>query len=93
MRPNDLYGLEAMVHPADVDDACPEWISAIAADGETYHKSGVEVVNGRDTVKYELPCYGETCRLWIDRRLHALVRRETKWNSTELRDIQELPPD
>ena len=55
MRPNDLYGLEAMVHPADVDDACPEWISAIAADGETYHKSGVEVVNGRDTVKYELP--------------------------------------
>jgi len=41
--------------------------------------------------RYELSCYGEICRLWIDRTLHALVKRETVWNSTELRNISEGP--
>jgi hypothetical protein len=42
-----------------------------------------ETLDGRDTVKYELSCYGEVCRLWIDRKLRVLIKRESEWNSTE----------
>jgi hypothetical protein len=56
-------------------------------------KVGEEKVSGRSTVRYDLSRYGEICHLWIDSRLHVMVRRETKWNSTELRNIQEIPPD
>jgi hypothetical protein len=52
---------------------------------------GHETLNGHDTVKYELSCYGEVCRLWIDRKLRVLVKRESKWNSTELRNIRVEP--
>jgi hypothetical protein len=94
-RPSDLYNLYASVHPANVDDACTEWMQRPGAQGETCRNLGPETVNGRQSVKYELSCYGEICRLWVDRSLHALVKRETKWNTTELRNIQEalLPAD
>jgi hypothetical protein len=93
LRAPELYSLYAVVHPDNVDDACAQWMKVPAADGETCKKVGAEKVNGRSTVKYDLSCYGETCHLWIDRRLHVIVKRETKWNSTELRNIQEIPPD
>jgi hypothetical protein len=89
--PTELYGLYAFVQPTDVDNACAEWMPRAGAEGETCRNLGRETINGRSAVKYELSCYGEVCRLWIDRNLHALVKRETKWNSTELRNIQEGP--
>ena len=91
LTPAELYGLYAFVQPTDVDNACTEWMRRPGAEGESCRNAGRETVNGRRTVKYELSCYGEVCRLWIDRNLHALVKRETKWNSTELRNIQEGP--
>jgi hypothetical protein len=89
--PTELFGLYVFVQPTDVDNACAEWMRRPGAEGETCRNLGGETINGRSTVKYELSCYGELCRLWIDRSLHALVKRETKWNSTELRNIQEGP--
>jgi hypothetical protein len=89
--PAELYGLYAYVHPADVDNACVEWMHRPGAEGETCRNLGHERLNGRDTVKYELSCYGEVCRLWIDRKLRVLIKRESKWNSTELRNICEEP--
>jgi hypothetical protein len=91
LMPAELYGLYAFIQPADVDNACSEWMQRPSANGETCRNLGRETINGRSTVKYELSCYGEVCRLWIDRSLHALVKRETNWNSTELRNIQEGP--
>jgi hypothetical protein len=91
MVPTELYGLYVFVQPTDVDNACAEWMRRPGAEGETCRNLGRETINRRSTVKYELSCYGEVCRLWIDRSLHALVKRETKWNSTELRNIQEGP--
>lgn len=93
LRAAQLYGLYAFTHPSNVDDACPEWMKGQRAEGETCKKVGEEKVNNRSTVKYDLSCYHETCHLWIDRRLRVIVKRETKWNSTELRNIQEIPPD
>jgi hypothetical protein len=89
----ELYELYAIVHPGNADDACIEWMKVPKAEGESCKKIGEEKVNGRSAVKYDLSCYGEICHLWIDRRLHVIVKRETKWNSTELRNIQEIPPD
>ena len=71
----------------------PAWSGCTGpgAEGETCRNLGHETLNGHDTVKYELSCYGEVCRLWIDRKLRVLVERESKWNSTELRNIWEGP--
>lgn len=93
VRPPEMYSLYAVVHPDNVDDACAEWMKVPIAEGETCKKVGAEDVNGRRAVKYDLSSYGQTCHLWIDRRLHVIVKRETIWNSTELRNIQEIPPD
>ncbi len=90
--PSQKYAHYASSHPKNVDDACPEWMdNNPAAKGETCRKVGPETLNGRDTVLYELSCYHELCRLWIDKKLHSLVKRETKWNTTELRNIKEEP--
>jgi hypothetical protein len=92
LAPTEPYSLYAFVQPTDVDNACKEWMRRPSVEGgETCRNLGRETINGRSVVKYELSCYGEICRLWIDRNLHALVKRETKWNSTELRNIQEGP--
>jgi hypothetical protein len=91
LAPAELYGLYAFIQPKNADDACREWMQRKGAEGESCRNLGGEMVNGRSTVKYELSCYGEVCRLWIDRSLHVLVKRETKWNGTELRNIQEGP--
>jgi hypothetical protein len=91
LRPSELYGLYAFVQPTDVDNACTEWMQRPSAEGETCRSFGRETINGRSAVKYELSCYGKVCRLWIDRNLHTLVKRETIWNSTELRNIHEGP--
>ncbi len=88
---NYKLGFYASLHPADVDNACGEWMVGLAAAGESCRNMGSEKTSGRDAVKYDLSCYGEICHLWIDRELHALIKRETKWNSTELRNIQEIP--
>lgn len=90
LMPSQKFALYAYVHPQNVDDACPEWMDRNPpAREENCHKVGPEMLHGRETVLYELSCYQEICRLWVDRKLHALVKRDTKWNSTELRDIRE----
>ncbi|MGC9987859.1 MAG: hypothetical protein ABSC07_04655 [Terriglobales bacterium] len=91
LMPAELYGLYPSIQPKDVDNACIEWMRKPSAEGETCRNIGRETVNGRSTVKYELSCYGGICRLWIDRNLRVLVKRETDWNSTELRNVKEGP--
>ena len=85
------YYFYAIVRPIDVDDARTQWMVKPGAAGETCRNMGSEKIGGRDTVKYDLSCYGEICHLWFDRELHALIKRETVWNSTELRNIREIP--
>jgi hypothetical protein len=93
LKAAELYELYALVHPANLEDPCAEWMKVSGAEAEICKKVGEEKVSGRSTVRYDLSRYGEICHLWIDSRLHVMVRRETKWNSTELRNIQEIPPD
>lgn len=89
LSPAELYGLYANVQAVDVDNACDQWMKFPGAEAETCARVGNYDVNGRETVKYDLSCYGEVCHLWIDRRLRVLVKRETKWNRTEMRNIHE----
>jgi hypothetical protein len=93
LKAGELYELYTIVHPVSVDDACAEWMKLPSAEGERCKRVGEEKVNGRNTVKYDLSCYGEICHLWIDRSLRVIVKRVTIWNSTELRNIQEIPQD
>ena len=88
MAPSEVYGLYASIRPADVENACVEWMRRSNTEGESCQKIGHETIGGRDTAKYDLSCYSEVCHLWIDTLLHALVKRESKWTSTELRNIQ-----
>jgi hypothetical protein len=91
IRPGEVYGLYAFIQPVDVENACVEWMNRPAAHGETCRKHGPDTINGRPAVKYDLSCYGEVCHLWFDVKLHVLLKRESKWTSTELRNIQEGP--
>jgi hypothetical protein len=91
IRPGEVYSLYAFIQPVDVENACVEWMNRPAAKGETCRKQGPDTINGRPAVKYDLSCYGEVCHLWFDVKLHVLLKRESKWSSTELRNIQEGP--
>ncbi len=91
LRLSELYGLYSFIHPANAENACVEWMKAPGAGNETCRKLGVDFINGRVAIKYDFSCYEEICHLWIDRKLHFLIKRESKWTSTELRNIHELP--
>jgi len=98
--PSLLYNMYAFLQPVNIEDACAEWMrnsesqgwmQKSESQGESCKRSGYEFINGRAAVKYDTFCDGENCNLWIDSNLHTLVKRKSKWTSTELRNIREEP--
>jgi hypothetical protein len=89
--PSELYIQYAALQPTNIDDACPEWMQRPGTQGESCKKSGYEFVNGRIAAKYDVSCEGEICNVWIDLKLGTLVKRKSKWTSTELRNIRVEP--
>jgi hypothetical protein len=98
--PSFLYNMYALLQPVNVEDACAEWMrksesqgwmQKSESQGGSCKKSGYESINGRMAAKYDTFCDGEICNLWIDSNLRTLVKRKSKWTSTELRNIHEGP--
>lgn len=81
----------AFFQPKDVANACVPWQKMGELQGKC-RNLGSEVVNGRNTVKYEnLAADKTTSYIWIDTQLHFPVKWEGPVGSRELRDIQEAP--
>jgi hypothetical protein len=79
----------------DVNDACPGWKKA-AEEAGTYKnwggcsKIGSESLNGRSAVKYEgLSNKGEKSYIWVDAKLHCVVKTDNASGGIGLRNIQE----
>jgi hypothetical protein len=79
----------------DVNDACPQW-KKTAEQAGTYKnwgsctKVGSDSVNGRSAVKYEgVSNKGEKSFIWVDTKLHCVVKTEDTAGGIELRNIQE----
>jgi hypothetical protein len=98
--PSLLYNMYALLQPVNLEDACAEWMrrsesqgwmGKSESQGGSCKKSGDEYINGRIAAKYDTFCDGEICNLWIDSNLRTLVKRKSKWTSTELRNIREGP--
>lgn len=77
----------------DADNACPDWQKA----GEQKikcEKVGPEVVEGRQTVKYQNKgAAGNTAiaAVWVDPALHFVIKWEDADTGAELHDIKEGP--
>lgn len=77
----------------DVNDACPAWKkmseeAGIDKNWGSCTKVGSDMLNGRDTVKYEgVSKKGEKLHVWVDTKLHVVVK--TDEGGFELRNIQE----
>ena len=86
--------------PADVEDACPDWlkVSQHLGPGEksaTCRKVGDDTVNGRSAVKYEGSSGdGKKGEVWIDVKVRFLLKVVSPdGGGMELRNIQEGPSD
>ena len=86
--------------PADVEDACPDWlkVSQQLSPGEkqaTCRKVGSDTVNGRSAVKYEgVSGDGKKGEVWLDVKVRYLVKVVSPDGSgMELRNIHEGPSD
>jgi len=86
--------------PADVEDACPDWlkVSQHLGPGEksaTCRKVGDDTVNGRSAVKYEGSSGdGKKGEVWIDVKVRFLVKVVSPdGGGMELRNIHEGPSD
>jgi hypothetical protein len=74
----------------DVEDACPAWRKMAPSAKGKCRKVGHETVNGRDAVKYEVSTgKGNTDPIWIDVKLHSLLKWQSAEGWAELRNIQE----
>ena len=75
------------------DDACASWQSASELK-IVCQKVDSEVVNGRDTVKYEnkAVAQGATAAVWIDKALKFVVKWQAADAAAELRNIKEAQP-
>jgi hypothetical protein len=79
----------------DVNDACPQW-KKTAEQAGTYKnwgsctKVGSDSLNGRSAVKYEgVSAKGEKSYVWVDAKLHCVVKMDGTGGGIELRNIQE----
>ena len=86
--------------PADVEDACPDWlkVSQQLGPGEkpaTCRKVGDDIVNGRSAVKYEgTSGDGKKGEVWIDVKVRFLLKVVSPdGGGMELRNIHEGPSD
>jgi hypothetical protein len=80
---------------SDVNDACPQWKKA-AEHMKTSNKFGTctkigsDSVDGRSAVKYQgTSTDGKTSYIWVDTKLHYVVKEEGDNRGLELRNIQE----
>jgi hypothetical protein len=82
-------------HVDDVDNACPQWKSAaeqVKTDKNwgSCTKVGSDTVNGRSTIKYEgVSDKGEKGNVWVDTKLHCVIKADNTSGGFELRNIQE----
>lgn len=75
--------------PKDVEDACGDWQKMAHTEKKKCRKVGHEVVNGRDTVKYESTSgKSEASDIWIDAELHFPVKWKSSVGIGELRNIK-----
>jgi len=72
------------------DDACADWQNA-SEQKISCKKVDGEVVNGRDTVKYENQGASEnaTAAIWIDKALKFVIKWQAADGAAELRNIKE----
>jgi hypothetical protein len=81
----------AFFQPADVANACAAWRKIGELEGKC-RKVGNDVVDGRDTLKYENVGADKTTNdIWIDLKLHFPIKWEGPVGSRELRNIREAP--
>jgi hypothetical protein len=79
----------------DVNDACPAWKKTSDEAGNDKNwgsctKIGSDTLNGRNTVKYEgVSKKGEKMHVWVDTKLHVVVKTDEGSGGFELRNIQE----
>lgn len=79
----------------DPNNACPEWKKTAEEAGSYKNwgsctKIGSETLNGRSTVKYEgVSNKGEKSHIWVDSKLHCVVKTDEGAGGFELRNIQE----
>jgi hypothetical protein len=83
-------GFYSFFEAGDVENACVDWMKLPRHQGGTCHKDGHEIINGRDTIKYEgTNSNGETSSVWLDPKLRFPVKWQEKNGAGELRNIQE----
>ena len=79
----------------DVSDACPAWKKTSEEAGNDKNwgscaKLGSDSVNGRDTIQYEgVSKKGDKMHVWVDTKLHVVVKTDENSGGFELRNIQE----
>ena len=75
----------------DPENACPAWEKSMKSSG-TCKKVGDDTVNDRSAVKYTATSdNGETGTVWVDRKLHFVIKWEGDKSAAELKNIQEGP--
>jgi hypothetical protein len=70
------------------DDACASWQSA-SDHRIVCEKVDTEIVNGRETVKYQNKNPSETAVVWVDKALKFVVKWKAADAAAELRNIKE----
>ena len=79
----------------DPNDACSQWKTVAQTAGTDQNwgsctKVGSDTVNGRDTVKYEgVSKKGEKTHVWVDTKLHCVIKTDESSGGFELKNIQE----
>ena len=79
----------------DPNDACSQWKNIAQQAGTDQNwgsctKLGSDTVNGRETVKYEgVSKKGEKTHVWVDTKLHCVIKTDESSGGFELKNIQE----
>ena len=78
-----------------MNDACPQWRKTAEQAGTVKNwgsctKVGNDTLNGRSAVKYEgVSNKGEKGYIWVDTKLHCVVKTEDTSGGIELHNIEE----
>lgn len=76
---------------ADAENACPDWQKKVASEIPC-EKIGNDVVDGRNAVKYKSAAQnGSSEYVWVDPKLHLVIKWDTGNAGAELRNIKEGP--
>lgn len=78
-----------LFRPSNIDNPCPEWLKLANKPDSTCEKIGPDVVNGRDTVKYEGKSADGVAYIWVDKKVKFVTKWQETGRSGELGNIQE----